>query len=60
MPGHIFRLKEEIQQLQSRGDRHLKEMSHDAVTRDVELQNAREEISRLKTDLMQRRDDLDR
>ena len=35
-------------------------MSRDAVTRDVELEAAHEEINRLKSDLAQRKDDLDR
>ena len=56
----MCRLKEEIQQLQSRWDSNIKEMSRDAVTRDVELEAAHEEINRLKSDLAQRKDDLDR
>ena len=59
-PLVMCRLREEIQQLQSRWDSNLKEMSRDAVTRDVELQSAHEEINRLKSDLAQRKDDLDR
>ena len=59
-PLVLCRLKEEIQQLQSRWDSNIKEMSHDAVTRDVELEAAHEEINRLKSDLAQRKDDLDR
>ena len=56
----MCRLKEEIQQLQSRWDSNIKEMSRDAVTRDVELEAAHEEINRLKSDLAQRKNDLDR
>ncbi|XP_070187035.1 coiled-coil domain-containing protein 57-like isoform X2 [Littorina saxatilis] len=56
----VERLREELQQLQSRWDSNLKDMSRDTVSRDVELQAAHEEISRLKSDLAQRKDDLDR
>ncbi|XP_076459611.1 coiled-coil domain-containing protein 57-like [Babylonia areolata] len=56
----VEKLREEIQQLQTRWDSHVKDMSRDAVTRDVELQAAQEEVSRLKSDLAQRKDDLDR
>nr|KAG5704183.1 hypothetical protein BaRGS_009713 [Batillaria attramentaria] len=56
----VEKLRDEIYTLQNRWDTNLKEMSHDAVTRDVELQNLQEEVSRLRSDLSQRKDDLNR
>lgn len=46
--------------MKARWDSNIKEMSRDTVTRDVELQAAQEEISRLQSDLSQRKDDLHR
>ncbi|KAL8592659.1 hypothetical protein ACOMHN_037599 [Nucella lapillus] len=56
----VEKLQGEISQLQGRWDSNLKDLSRDAVTRDVELQAAQEEISRLKSDLAQRREDMAR
>lgn len=52
------RLQNELLDLKTRWDTHVKDMSRDAVTRDVELQGAQEEISRLRSELAQRKDDL--
>ncbi|PVD37458.1 hypothetical protein C0Q70_00048 [Pomacea canaliculata] len=55
---HIEKLQNELLDLKTRWDTHVKDMSRDAVTRDVELQGAQEEISRLRSELAQRKDDL--
>ncbi|XP_059165703.1 coiled-coil domain-containing protein 57-like [Physella acuta] len=56
----IENLKEDIQSTKARWDRHVAEISHNHVTQDLELNTALEEQRRLKLELDQRKEDLER
>ncbi|XP_059165716.1 coiled-coil domain-containing protein 57-like [Physella acuta] len=56
----IENLKEEIQSTKERWDRHVAEISRNHVTQDLELNTALEEQRRLKLELDQRKEDLER
>ncbi|GFS06578.1 coiled-coil domain-containing protein 57-like [Elysia marginata] len=56
----IERLQEEVQDVKERWDRHVAEISRSTVERDMEWGSAQEEQQRLKRELQQRKDDLDR
>ncbi|KAI8794762.1 coiled-coil domain-containing protein 57 isoform X1 [Biomphalaria glabrata] len=53
-------LKEEIKNIKEKWDRHVAELSREHVNRDFELETALEEQRRLKLELDQRKEDLER
>lgn len=56
----IERLQEEVQDVKERWDRHVAEISRSTVERDMELGTAQEERQRLRRELEQRKEDLER
>lgn len=56
----LCRLQEELSDVKEKWDRHIAEISRENVTRDLELSSALEEQQRLKLELDQRKDDLQR
>ena len=46
--------------MKSRWESHLSELSHGAASKDVELEALRENEVRLKTELIQRKQDIER
>ena len=46
--------------MKSRWESHLSEISHGSASRDAELQTLRENETRLKTELIQRKHDIER
>ncbi|BFZ03196.1 hypothetical protein BsWGS_06235 [Bradybaena similaris] len=56
----IDKLQEELKDVKEKWDRHIAEISRENVTRDLELSSALEEQQRLKLELDQRKDDLQR
>ncbi|GFN86852.1 coiled-coil domain-containing protein 57-like [Plakobranchus ocellatus] len=56
----IEKLLEEVQDMKERWDRHVAEISRSTVERDMELGTAQEEQQRLRQELEQRKQDLDR
>ncbi|KAK3744535.1 hypothetical protein RRG08_056672 [Elysia crispata] len=56
----IEKLQEQVQDVKDRWDRHVAEISRSTVERDLELGTAQEEQQRLRRELEQRKDDLDR
>lgn len=55
-----LRLQEEINDVKEKWNRHIAEISRENVTRDLELGTALEEQRRMKLELEQRKDDLQR
>ncbi|XP_012941304.1 coiled-coil domain-containing protein 57 [Aplysia californica] len=56
----IEKLQEEISEVKEKWDRHVAEISRENVSRDLELGTALEEQRRLKLELEQRKDDMER
>ena len=56
----LNRLQEELYDLQGRWDAQIADASRSNVTRDLELENAKDKAAKVKADLEQRKDDLDR
>ncbi|RUS77718.1 hypothetical protein EGW08_014506 [Elysia chlorotica] len=56
----IEKLTEEVQDVKERWDRHVAEISRSNVERDMELGTAQEEHQRLRRELEQRKEDLER
>ncbi|XP_067671855.1 coiled-coil domain-containing protein 57-like isoform X2 [Haliotis asinina] len=56
----ITKLHEELESQQEKWERHLGEMSHSQVSRDVELEALRERESKFQVELQQKKQDIDR
>ncbi|KAH9514404.1 hypothetical protein Btru_025159 [Bulinus truncatus] len=56
----VENLKEEIKSIKEKWDRHIAELSREHVNQDLELSTALEEQRRLKSELEQRKEDLER
>ena len=55
-----LRLQEEVGDVKEKWERHVSEISRENVARDLELSTALEEQRRLKLDVEQRKNDIDR
>ena len=56
----LNRLQAELEDMKSRWESHLSELSHGTASKDVELETPRENEVRLKTELIQRKHDIER
>ncbi|XP_046573024.1 coiled-coil domain-containing protein 57-like isoform X2 [Haliotis rubra] len=56
----ITKLREELESQQEKWERHLGEVSHSQVSRDVELEALRERESKFQVELQQKKQDIDR
>ncbi len=55
-----FRLKDELIDVKSRWESHLSEVAHGTINKDVELDSLRESEQKIKSELMQRKEDIKR
>lgn len=56
----IFRLQEELYQQKERWDKQIVDVSRSQVSKDVELQRLKENEEKLKSELLQRKQDIER
>ncbi|KAJ8319441.1 hypothetical protein KUTeg_004532 [Tegillarca granosa] len=56
----IEKLHDEINQMKQKWDKHLVDMSKNQVSKDVELETLRENEERIKSELLQKKEDIER
>lgn len=60
MLPNIYRLQEELTEMQTKWDSQISQVSRSNVTRDLEVEALRENDGKLKAELVQRKEDIER